>query len=84
VSSLHIIRRREDHFAEEAVRAENVTGRVAVLFIQDAVGSGIDDVQHVFVSEADLRARNLQTPYEKVGYDGMSRLLTEYDRVVVW
>ncbi len=84
MSSLHIIRRPADRLAIDAVTVEKRKGRVAVLFIQDAVGAGASDQDAVYVCEPDLLARGLETSHKRVDYDGICRMLTEYDRVVVW
>ena len=84
MSSLHIIRRSDDNFAVQAVRFEKTGGKVAVLFVQDAVSSDIADVAPIYVSEPDLRARGMKSPHEAMDYEGMARLISEYDRVVVW
>ena len=84
MTSLHIIRRSDDRFAADAVRFEEARGRVAVLLIQDGVSLDVPDLAPTYVSEPDLRARGIRSRHKTTGYEEMARLLSEYDRVVVW
>lgn len=84
MASLHIIRRRDDHLAMEAVSFEAGRSRVAVLLIQDAVASTLASLKPVYACEPDLRARGLESPHAVIGYDRIGQLLSEYDRIIVW
>ena len=88
MKTLHLLKKRDDRLAEDAIRAELAAGDqgqgVTVLLLQDAVLGSPDLPVSVFVSGQDLRARGAVRPCETVDYGQICRMILEHDRVVVW
>lgn len=87
MKTLHLLRKRNDSLALEAIGAELAAGgreNVTVLLIQDAVLEVPDLPVPIFVNGEDLKARGVERPGETVGYGRISRLVLEHDRAVVW
>ncbi len=78
---LHIIRNPNDITPIEIANAQGVEHDVALLLLHDAVY--LKPGLKVYACADDAAARGV-TVHECVGYDGIVKMLFEYDRVVSW
>ena len=82
MKTLHMLRKTNDPFAMEAIRSQE--DPVALLLIQDGVLARGKFPEKTYACEEDLTARGVKSPYHSIDYDGIVRLIAEYDRVIVW
>ena len=80
---LHVMRRRDDGFAWEAVR-EHGGADAAVLLLQDAVAAEVPPGVRVLACREHLESRGIRTSARAVGYDEIARLLLEARAVICW
>ena len=80
---LHVIRRKDDVFAWEAILG-HAFGEAAVLLLQDAVAGSVPSGLRVLACREHLEARGLRSAVEAVGYHEIARLLLEARAVICW
>jgi len=84
MKTLHIIRNMNDHFAKK-IAGSGKKEKVAVLLIQDAVYEEMEsDRMTVYACGDDCIARNVKNRYPVLSYQEIAKLVTEYDRTIVW
>ncbi len=85
MKTLHIIRNLNDQLSGTTIHSFPEGEDTAVLLMQDAVyGEYQFDSVKVYVCQEDLLARQIDKSYPPVSYDQIARMVTEYDRVIVW
>jgi len=91
MTTLHILRKRNDQLAEAAIRSESDSGKkgdgLSILLIQDAVLGRPDVSAPIFINAKDLKARGVvkkSSGSELIDYDRISQMIVEHDRTVVW
>ena len=82
---LHIVRDPNERLALEIAGRQSKEDSVSLLLIQDGVLArpSLDRVTCYALSD-DLEARGVSSPGRVVDYDGMARMISEHDKVVVW
>ncbi len=81
---MHIVRRREDRLAMSVIAAQSRNGSVDVVLVQDGVFSEFPSPLAVSVSHDDVTARGIDTPYRRVGYDDIAKMVCDAASVTVW
>jgi sulfur transfer complex TusBCD TusB component (DsrH family) len=87
VKTLHILRKRKDALAEEAISSEAASGgegSVTVLLIQEAVLGSPSVPAKIFVNNQDAQARGAVRTYTGVDYQQICQMILNHDRTVVW
>jgi sulfur relay protein TusB/DsrH len=85
MKTLHIIRNLNDRLSQATIRSFSECGEEAVLLMQDAVYDEIRlESVKVYVCQEDLFARQIKKEFQQVSYDDIARLVTEFDRTIVW
>lgn len=78
---LHIIRDPNDSTPLEIAGSQSSENEVAILLLHDAVYASPE--LQTFACAADAKARDV-TKHECVDYNGIVKMLFEYDKVVSW
>ncbi len=81
---LHILRNLDDEWAISIIQEHGKENHVGVLLLHDAVLTGIPFEAETFASHDDVEARGGRCKYPTIDYDGIARMLFEYDRVISW
>ncbi|MGI5835769.1 MAG: hypothetical protein ACOX87_04665 [Chloroflexota bacterium] len=82
---LHIIRKLDDQRALATARTHALEYPTAILLIQDAVLTRIDDFPGaIYACAEDVAARTPIGGYDEMDYDRIVQLLFEYDKVISW
>lgn len=81
---LHIVRRREDPLAMAVIAAQSQDRSVEVVLVQDGVFVELPGALAVSVSNDDVTARGIETPYRRVGYDDIAKMVCDASSVMVW
>lgn len=83
---LHLIRKLNDSYSASivAAHAADATRRVMAVYLQDAVlGAPIPGVEG-FALDEDCAARGVSPKLPVIGYDELTELIFECDRVFTW
>jgi sulfur transfer complex TusBCD TusB component (DsrH family) len=81
---LHIVRRREDTLAMSVIAAQSRDRSVEVVLVQDGVFVELPATLAVSVNGDDVAARGIDTPYRRVGYDDIAKMVCDAVCVTVW
>lgn len=81
---LHIVRRRLDALAVAVMTEQSRQGPVGAVLVEDGALTEVPSGVQVWVSDEDVTARNLTTPYQRIGYEEIARLVIEASTVMVW
>lgn len=81
---LHVIRHEDDRRALLTAREQAREHNVTTVLLHDAVLSEAYLEGDVYAMESDWEARGKRKPYRTLDYDGLVRMVFEYDRVIVW
>ena len=85
MKTLHIIKNMKDGFASELIKALMEGAESSVLLMQDAVyEESLPDFNKILACEEDTGARQIESRHQKVSFDEIARMVTEYDRTIVW
>ncbi|MHB8483095.1 MAG: hypothetical protein ACYDBV_10275 [Nitrospiria bacterium] len=85
MKTLHIIKNIKDDFAHDLIKALREGEESSILLMQDAVYvESLPGLNKVFACEEDAGARQIENRYPKVSFDEIARMVTEYDRTIVW
>lgn len=82
---LHILRQIHEDRALAVAERQRASGhQVTLLLLQDAVLSRPRFGDEIYACAEDVKARTGQAPYPTLDYDGIARMIFEYERVVSW
>ena len=85
MKTFHLIRNLNDLLAREVVTGAPAESEDAVLLLHDAVFETFPKSEaKVFACREDLSARGIESPHAGLSHEEIARMITEYDRTIVW
>ena len=81
---LHVLRSIDDEWAVSIAQEHLKEHNVGVLLLHDAVLTEVPLNVETVACQDDVEARGGRSKYPTVDYDGIARMLFEYDRVISW
>ncbi len=84
MKTLHILRKIDDPFVKSVIADEAAHRPLTLLLMQDGVLATGEFPEDTYVCQEDLAARAAESPYFLINYAGITRLITECERIITW